>query len=312
MRNIIIDNTLEKLPLPSSTLANVHKRLDKKEGDSILFSDSGDNLLGKGIFHCSYLDYLSMCYSHHIGIILTPDILYYTLLCELAEEVKNSPEKYRSIFTKNIDTEEKEQVIIINEDPVVIDIHILYSAVCNRLPDNFDTEFTEEFSTSTVQSKTAFMMSFLDCVSSYYDYGMMMCGIPHIRVLGSIDDYNKITTKIDSFKTIFPDLIPYFKRFKAIVTEIKDSDDPIFYKKIFSFRECGSGGDEEVCGWFSDLYRCHPQVRYIGNYSPHISSVPYTNMDTKKKYEMCIGVVRSEMDEKDHMLIPSFSKYYMI
>ena len=50
-----------------------------------------DNITGS-IFHTNYLDYLAKCYASHNGIIVKPDYIWYTILCEMAVIVKNTPD----------------------------------------------------------------------------------------------------------------------------------------------------------------------------------------------------------------------------
>lgn len=46
-----------------------------------------DNIQGT-VYHRNYLGYLSKCYASHYGIVVKPDYIWYTILCEMAVIVK--------------------------------------------------------------------------------------------------------------------------------------------------------------------------------------------------------------------------------
>ena len=54
------------------------------------------------LYHSSYLEYLSETYASHSGFVMSPDILWYTILCEIASHIKAHPETYRTLFTKSL------------------------------------------------------------------------------------------------------------------------------------------------------------------------------------------------------------------
>lgn len=56
------------------------------------------------------MEYLTLAYANHFSVELTPDIIFYTVLCEIADEIKKYPETYRNIFT---DSAEQKQLITI-------------------------------------------------------------------------------------------------------------------------------------------------------------------------------------------------------
>jgi hypothetical protein len=60
-----------------------------------------------------------------------------------------------------------------------------------------------------------------------------------------------------------------------------------------------------VSGWFKDLFRIEPEVLYPENYSPHVSTIKYKQLDTGKNYEMSVGVFGSA--HEGDLMVPEFS-----
>ena len=49
--------------------------------------------------HKNFMEYLMVAYSNHFSVEISPDVIFYTILCEIADTIKKHPEKYRYIFT---------------------------------------------------------------------------------------------------------------------------------------------------------------------------------------------------------------------
>lgn len=54
---------------------------------------------GQTLVHQNYMHYLTLCWANHFSAIISPDIVFYTILCEIADEIKDNPEKYQHLFT---------------------------------------------------------------------------------------------------------------------------------------------------------------------------------------------------------------------
>lgn len=67
----------------------------RSEPDVVQHSLYGDKVAVNGI-----LDYLQLAYNHHYGVVFSPDIIMHTVLCNVAEEVKNKEHYFRDYFTK--------------------------------------------------------------------------------------------------------------------------------------------------------------------------------------------------------------------
>ena len=253
-------------------------------------------------YHLNYLTYLEKCWSDHLGVVVTPDIVWYTLLAELAIIIKKDPETFRQLFSKS---DKKEEILVFSGDPVEMPLDILTDALKNRVPIDTENVFPE-FSTRTPKSLHAFQAAFCDMCSPYYNYGMMLCNIPKINVRGTIDDWKNLS---DKWKTLSKTIIGSTKWTK-VVSKTLDSlvenfQNKEFWKGIFSLERCGSGHQTEVLGWFKDFFSFQPSMRYVKNYSPHISVVKYKQINFNQDFEMSVGLFGSK--KEDDFMVPDFS-----
>lgn len=266
-----------------------------------------DNIKGS-VYHKNYLEYLSAAYRSHYGIVVRPDHIWYTILCEMATIVKNNPEKYRDLFTNSKD---KKEILVFTMDPIVMPIRTLTDELFKLIPPGLDREvILLNFSTTDNPATFAFSTSFLDAASPFYNYSMYMCEFNKIKVLGNVPDYQLIAGNIEYLKTVIEPspLHDYLTKVLVVIQKIIDRyEDRLFWKEIFFVRQCGSGHQEEAKGWFTELFNKYPKVAYVSNFPSHLSIVEYRNITTQRDYIMNSGVLSSAIE--DDYMISNFEFY---
>lgn len=301
----ILDNTLEVKPISDRVKWTPTTKRDRNPDPQKLVRNAV-----KGTYnHTNYLEYLAMCYNNHRGVVLAPDHLWYMILCELAGHIKDNSEKYRDLFSKS---NTKVEIAVPTGDPELIDLNLIAEKLNSLVP--LDTNlFLLDFTTSYEGSRLAFKAAFADAMSPYYNYSMFMCGIPKIKILGVVEDWYKIQNTLITLEKVL-DLKTYFNNTITTLGHIIGCFDTIFeernitlLKELFWLERCGSGSQVEVMGWIKSLYIKTPRTKYVGNYSTHVSMVPYTCLDTNRKFELNYGLFGS--NEEDGYLVPDFGFY---
>lgn len=274
--------------------------LTRLKGENLLYCD--DNLGNNAqVYHKNILEYMEACWKDHLGLTITPDMLWYTLLCELTQIVKEDSDKYKYLFT---DSDEKQTLIVLSEDPVRMPVGDMVELLKRKVPTDTSL-FLPRFSTSNPRSIHAANLAFCDMCSPYYDYCMLCCGIPGINVEGTMDDYVLIKEKWNELGKIFDGQDEYFSRVKNTLNRILDNFiSSEFWMDMFRLERCGSGSDVELEGWISTFFKEIPCVGYIRNYTSGVSLMEYTNLSTEKKYKMQEGLFFSRME--GDFLVPQF------
>lgn len=66
------------------------------------------------IFHTSYLTYLNYAWSTHHGVVISPELIWFTIATEIAIAVCDKPDKYENLFTK---TPGEKQALVVSQKP---------------------------------------------------------------------------------------------------------------------------------------------------------------------------------------------------
>lgn len=278
-------------------------------------------------FHRGTLGYLEHCWANHYGAVLTPDMVWYDILGELAVIIKADPERYRHLFSTS---QEKQEIIVQSDSMTVLPLDLVVHTLKSVVPTDVD-QFLPEFSTTTDRARSARYAAFCDAVSPYYNYSMFACGIPFIDVRGTAEDWLRMFTiwpkiaKLMGFdrpvsnslsaagwsKTVEQLLMHLAKYVGGQAGGMSPAID--FWKNMFVLTPCGSGSETEVDGWYASLYRKIPQLKKAENYQPHVSSVEYTQLNTQQKYVMKQGLFSSWLvgDTDRATLEPQFGQVIM-
>lgn len=264
-------------------------------------------------YHANYITYVQNSYSNHYKMVISPDILWYTIMCEIAHEVVSNSKQYSSIFTD--DPNNKKQIIVYGNEDDVLNMDAVYDQLKVLVPVDTDI-FVPKFSTSTEKSRLAILGSFLETCSPYYSYGMLACGIPSIRIEGTQNDWTLFSVKLlklaNIFKThnkvymwLMSDVLTVVSNICDIMTNGDDNKE--WLSKIFAQEPCGSGSQYHIDGWITNLYLYKPDYpREAYKFNKHISKVPYTHLGSGSEYKLCFGLTHSNFDNAG-FLVPDFS-----
>lgn len=252
-------------------------------------------------FHTNYMHYLEKCWGAHLGIVITPDIIWFTILSEFASLVKTNPETYRSLFS---DSSEKKSISIVSRGMSNMSLGLFAAELKHVIPTDTSLYFPEFGLTKN--SAYAFYATFCDLCSPYYNYSMYLCGFPLIDIKGTINDWKTLKEHWDKLKLIVNENEKWKNNVSSVLDNIiKNFANQEWWKTIFSLKKCGSGHQTTVLGWFSSLFHTQPKVLYSENFSAHLSTIKYKQLDTNKDYETCMGLFNSI--QSDEFMVPSFS-----
>lgn len=226
------------------------------------------------ITHGGFIGLLYYCWAKEIGVELRPDMLYYRLISEIAHDVLNRPNEYRRIFT---DSNEKKEIMIETTGEYELDPETLVAALKNLVPNKefLDLIVNTKFASEPEGAQLARNIVFCQMGIPYYSYMTCLCGIPSVKVEGTVDEwmllYNNINRLIALLKGI-NHMTDFIQQYNNIIGNIiyfsfgHNVDNLIlmysngvdFYKDMFNNDEnprCGSGHTPDVIhGWILKLY----------------------------------------------------------
>lgn len=71
------------------------------------------------LLHHNMMHYLTLAYANHFSVVISPDVIFYTVLCELADAIKAKPDTFRFLFTNS---GEKAALVTQTHDPAYLDL----------------------------------------------------------------------------------------------------------------------------------------------------------------------------------------------
>jgi hypothetical protein len=80
------------------------------------------------LLHKNYMHYLTLAWSNHFSVVISPDIIFYTILCEIADEITTDPDSFRHLFNNST---EKAPIITLTHDATHIDIGEIIKGTAN-------------------------------------------------------------------------------------------------------------------------------------------------------------------------------------
>lgn len=311
MTEILLDASLQPLPLTWPESA----RPDRKEVATdpekpwrtkwvtrdILSSAVPDEAAA---YHKGYFGYLELAYNAHRGIVIGPTHVWYTVLAELAGHVKANAEHYRALFT---DSPGKKDIVVHGDAEVDVDPRAFVDQLRALVPVGADL-FLPTFTTADEAYDIAASAAFCDAVSPYYNYMMMCCGIPRVRVEGTVEDWGNLLAHLDAVAGRLDLAKAWFALVRSHVAKIRAAAagevDVAFWKDIYHTERCGSGSQVEVSGWFTAFAMDPPSVTFPENFPTHTSKVEVTQVETGRKYLFTAGLFHS--DVSGDFLVPRF------
>lgn len=217
-------------------------------------------------------------FAEHYPLALRPEVLMYLIASTVAETVKRHPEEYRHLFT----TSDAKRLIEVGHDGLVrgdpsSPWHEVFpkfnSALRQMVPTGVMDHMLPGFSTATLETDVASMVAFMDAASKFYDYKTYtMCGIPEIRLLGTPEDWEKLSASAVKLAEIFSKHLGlYFRYLLPVLATLASQangapQDDEFWKSIYKFKS--DSGTDTFNGWITAF------LNYIQ--TPELKKTRYT------------------------------------
>lgn len=207
------------------------------------------------------------CFSEHFPLALSPEVLMYLVLHEVAVCVKQNPEDYRHLFTT---TAEKQLIHVLHDglregQPSPWDevLGLFNVGLADRVPKGLMEHALPSFSTHTVETQATSLVAFMDAASPFYTFKCSTCcGIPKIRLLGQTEDYKKLLNACAALSEQFSKHLGlYFTHLLPVLRKISEQAagapvDHDFWKSIY--KHLSGSGTDAMSGWITAFlnYEC--------------------------------------------------------
>jgi len=240
--------------------ASLEQRLSREvtllsEPDSGLVSLSDKPLDGVPQNH-AFFETVYKAFNEHRPLVLRPDDFAILIAQGFSQHVNLRAEELRSRLVSH---EGKHKVIVEtdqwqSEGDWQLIIEALSSSVRAAVDPELQSALGCDFTTTTPAMRIAGEIALLDAFKSYFEYiAVGICGIPHVTLQGTPDDWRKLLASLDHLAGYKLDwwisrLRPIFEQ---LVASSEGNPDLRFWQAICKPKEVY--GPEEITGWLSDL-----------------------------------------------------------
>lgn len=217
------------------------------------------------------------CFQAHIPFGLRPEVLWFTILNQVATEVVLNPEEYQALFT----TSNEKETLQVRHDGLRLGSSYGWDQAIGMFeeplrgavpPGIMDIALPGDMTTVGTNEGLGCLVAFMHAASPFYDYRVLtLCGIPSVALYGSAADWRNLSDRTNRIAAMFPAMAPYFDAIKPILSRLIQAADgaviakgrgnrwgegieggDAFWKSIYK-RNSGSGGDK-LTGWLTNFY----------------------------------------------------------
>ena len=244
------------------TYEGIHKLLSSVDHNSAqgILSCSGYNSdCVEEVNYHALMHAVHLAFSQHRPLVLSPDMIWLTIVQGVAQHVRNNRERLR---TKLVSHQGKAEVSIARPDVMLESpetdwasiIDELASVLQQRIGEKFD-QLAPDFSTSSDLERTVCALAIMDVFEPYFEYVVYsICGIPAVTLEGSSSDWSRLREKAEILPVYELDwwlqsLRPILEQFERAA---KGDVDLEHWQDIYKLKRA-YGGDA-INGWMGKLF----------------------------------------------------------
>jgi len=284
------------------------------------YEEESTNVKQEDYTHTGLIQYLAVAWANEKGIILRPDMFHHQIVCEIAKDVIENPEMYRSLYTKSSEKTNIEIITMGSDDEF---ISLLDEELEKSVPDKeFKKLFTDvKFKSQPETYEIVKRICFSHSATPFYNYMRTLCGYPSISIPDVLEDWinlydftvkiatiiknkcnyvSKYSWETDKTSPIVKYLVKCASHIKEIIDlyfdneKIKEKLNNIFY--IEDEYRCGSGHDSpyNVYGWITDFYV--EKHSTLNEYPARLPYLPY-KFTGIGNYSIVTGLTSSKLTD---------------
>lgn len=257
--------------------AIAESRENKEKGapaDLIAALGSNEEIYSVGA-DCGLFAAIFTAYSHHYKLRTSPDDWWFCVIKQVAEAIDRSAQQ-ESVRKMFVDHEGKRSIEVTVDDPTIYTVNYswLFDQMAKGIKENvkvpeFVDGMTGDFGTTTPVQRIVSQITLMFSMKKYFDFKMILgCGIPAVEMLGSEEDWRKLTSKLKVLRTLLEPIendLHLRSRWWDVVQEVfnnlletyQGKPDKKWWSHIVDYqKEYSSGfptGRNYIRGWITDF-----------------------------------------------------------
>jgi hypothetical protein len=204
---------------------------------------------------------LLTAFAFHHPICLSPDIIWLTLTQGLAQHINMNAEELRHHFVQHSGklkiTVRRDDFVKGSPDNPWAEVFGEFSEQIHQHIGKAHELIVANFSTTGPIERAASEVVLLDAMQSYFEYELIsMCGIPAIKLEGTVEDWRSIAQRVEEFARFGLEwwvevLRPILKEFVAAAAGSVNTE---FWDSIYKYQGPDGSGSPYITGWVAKLF----------------------------------------------------------
>ncbi|HJD81095.1 DUF4419 domain-containing protein [Kitasatospora aureofaciens] len=207
-----------------------------------------------------------VAFADHLPLSLSPDVLWYAVVHEVAVHVRMYPPRYRALFG----AANGARVLSVRDDTLIgrnadwaRSLRLVREPLTAALGADVVRLFRPDFSTTTPDDEASALVALMDVVSPYYDFRWeTRCGIPKVRLEGTAEDWALLAARAGELAERFDWLAPWFAELRPVLAQIAATAaggpvDEAFWRSLYKWQSVSGG--PRVTGWLTAFF-AHTQT----------------------------------------------------
>ena len=158
---------------------------------------------------CGMFGAIFTAYSYHYKLRTSPDDWWFCVIKQVACAIDENSQK-KSVRKMFVDHESKKTIVVEVEDPTIHTVNYswFFDQITKAIKENvkapeFVDGITADFNTTTPVQKIVSQITLMYSVNSYFNFDLLLgCGIPAVEMLGTEEDWKKLTSKLKVLRTL--------------------------------------------------------------------------------------------------------------
>ncbi len=231
------------------------KVFTEQKGATLLLTTDTNNSI-EPYFSNGLVGSAFLAYNNHIPLVLKPDDIWAAIIIAFSFYIDKNPEKMRSQFVSH---EGKEELTVYGGGSIETAdyaglVEEMTTLMDSKMKSDTKDWFLSDFTTTTPKSKLVTQMVLMGAMKHYFSYKMCLeCGLPKVTLLGTLEDWQKIRTRVDRLASFEqPDLASWSRVLGLVLDEFVNAYqgkvDTDFWNRIAHI-EGGGSGPRYLEGW---------------------------------------------------------------
>ena len=242
------------------------------------FGPSGSPLAGFIAKRNGLVQTILTAYNQHHALVLRPDDIWLCILTQFNHFVNGEgrAEQLRSVFVAH----EGKKALVVNGggNRYTADYGGMAKQMTKLIEENvvdpsLRTWIIPSFTTTTDTDVVVASVVMMATLQSYFDYRFhLLCGIPHVTLLGEKDDWEQIVLRIEKLKEYGPETTAWYRLLKPVVTrfaqafengEADSAYNRDFWNRVAHWESMGSG-PTYLSGWITAFCAFSDEGKWLG------------------------------------------------